>query len=89
MLKTVRISVKIMLLISIIIAFGLASAYLVNLRPDMDGFWVNILVARWIYGDNGWSFNLLYNGFSRSMIATIVLFFINTGLDIYVITKSK
>lgn len=89
MLNKIRILTKIALCISVIIAFSLATVYFVNLRPDMDGLLIYNMISRWIYGENGWTIEMLFNGFAYSAGITVLLFIINTVLDIAALVKSK
>ena len=89
MLNKIRVVAKIALCISVIITFSLTAVYLVNLRPDMDGLLIYNMISRWIYGENGWTIKILFNGFAYSAGSTVLLFIINTVLDIAALVKSK
>lgn len=89
MLNKIRILTKIVLCISVIITFSLTTVYFVNLRPDMDGLLIYNMISRWIYGENGWTIEMLFNGFAYSAGFTVLLFIVNTVLDIAASVKSK
>lgn len=87
MLKKTRITFKILLCISVIVAWCLAHSYLVNLRPDVDGFLISSnLVTMLIYGEEQ-NFEILYNGFKASTGCSVFFAIVNTILDIIVIAK--
>ena len=89
MLNKIRVVTKIVLCVSVIITFSLATVYFVNLRPDMDGLLIYNMISRLIYGENGWTIKMLFNGFAFSAGITVLLFIINTVLDIVALVKSK
>lgn len=89
MLDKIRILSKIVSCISLIITFSLTTVYLVNLRPDMDGLLIYNMISRWIYGDSGWTIKMLFNGFVYSAGCTVLLFIVNSVLDIIALLKSK
>lgn len=89
MLNKIRILTKIVLCISVIITFSLTTVYFVNLRPDMDGLLIYNMISRWVYGENGWTVEMLFNSFAYSAGCTVLLFIINTALDIAASVKSK
>lgn len=89
MLNKVRILSKIIFCISLIIAFSLTSAYLVNLQPNMDGLLISNIISRWIYGENGWTIQMLHDGFLRSVGCSVLLCIVNIILDIIALIKSK
>jgi len=89
MMNKIRILLKIALCISIIITFSLTTVYLVNLRPDMDGLLIYNMISRWIYGENGWTIKMLFDGFVYSAGTTVLLIIANSVLDILALLKSK
>ena len=91
MLKLFRIAFKILLCISVLILLDTACCYLFNLRTDsaMDGIYYSSLVIRMFFGDDGWTYNLLYDAFSNSFLCTSCLFIVNTVLDVVAIIKNK
>ena len=89
MFKKIRVLTKIALCISVIVTFSLTTVYLVNLLPDMDGLLIYNMISRWIYGENGWTLKMLFNGFACSAGITVLLFVVNTVLDIVALIKSK
>lgn len=91
MLKSLRIAFKILLCISVLILLDTGCCYLFNLRTDsaMDGIYCNSLVIRLFHGDDGWTYNLLYDVFSKSFICAVWLFVINTVFDIIAMTRRQ
>ncbi len=91
MLKLFRIAFKILLCISVLILLDTACCYLFNLRTDsaMDGIYCSSLILQLFFGEDGWTYKLLYDAFSKSFLCTVCLFIVNTVLDVVAIIKNK
>lgn len=81
-MKSIRITVKVLLCISLIIAIGLVLNYIRNLNPTADGFDVTNTIARLIYGDDYWTWEKLTTGVYTSASIFVVLFCADKVLDV-------
>ena len=81
-MKSIRISVKVLLCISLIIAIGLVLNYIRNLNPTADGFDVTNIIARLIHGDDYWTWENLTTGVYTSESIFVVLFCADKVLDV-------
>ena len=70
----IRMTVKVLLCISLIISTGLLLNYMRNLNPTADGFDVTNLIARLVHGDDYWNWQSLTTGLSTAWILFAVLF---------------
>lgn len=78
----IRITVKILLCISLIVAVSLLINYVKNLNPTMDGFSVSNFIARLIHGDGYWTWEKLTSGLYTSFAIFVLLFCADKILDI-------
>ena len=81
-MKSIRITVKVLLCISLIIAVGLLLNYIRNLNPTADGFDVTNTIARLIYGDDYWTWEKLTTGVYTLASIFVVLFCADKVLDV-------
>ena len=72
-----RIIIKVCLCLSLIVAVGLLLSYVKNLNPVQDGFSVDDLIPRIIYGDDYWSWETLTAGLYTSWSIFVALFCID------------
>ena len=84
----IRVLLKVALIISIFIALDLTKAYLVNLGPT-DGLGLSMLYGQWYYGDNGWTYAMLWSGCTLWLSVTAGLFCANTALDVAAMIAGK
>lgn len=80
-LKASKITVKVLLGVSLVISIGLLMNYIRNLNPTADGFDVTNGIARLIHGDSYWTWEKLTTGVYTSFGIFVALFCVNLVLD--------
>lgn len=88
-ISSIRITIKVLLCISLIISIGLLLNYMRNLNPTADGFDVTNLIARLVHGDDYWNWQSLTTGLSTAWVAFAVLFCADKIVDVIYIKPNK
>lgn len=83
----IKITIKVLLCVSLIVSFNLLINYVRNLNPTADGFNVGNVVARLIHGDEYWSWEKLTTSLTIACNISIALFCIDGVLGFVRSTK--